>query len=114
MHNAAIWGLCAHFSSIPAAATGVPAWLWCQRSTGSFPFLKASAKIWGFLLETQYAGTKRECPVCSWMVPETQLLILGEVMPQCPVLHILRAVECSLLGPSGSLLGTPSLLSQTN
>lgn len=31
--------------------------------------------------------------VCCSMVPEAQLLILGEVIPQCPVLHILRAAQ---------------------
>ena len=30
-------------------------------------------------------------PKCSWPVPEPQVLILGEVKPQCPVLHVLRA-----------------------
>lgn len=60
---------------------------------GSIPSLKAPARIWGFLLETQYAGTKRKCLVCGWMVPEAQVLILGEVMPQCPVLHTLRAAQ---------------------
>lgn len=41
----------------------------------------------------------------SWPVPETQFLILGEVKPQCPVLHIVQAAQHKV-----QLLSTGTLL----
>lgn len=35
--------------------------------------------------------------LCVAGLPETLLPILGEVMPQCPVLHILRAAQDKVL-----------------